>query len=112
MTEAQAATQSFGHPPVKERHPKGLYVLFATEMWERFSFYTVFSMLVLYLKDAKQGFGWSTAEATSLYSTYLLFVFGSPLLGGWLADRKIGYRRAITIGDIRSSGRRATRKIG
>jgi POT family proton-dependent oligopeptide transporter len=100
MTEAQAAKQWSGHPRVKERHPKGLYVLFATEMWERFSFYTVFSMLVLYLKDAKQGFGWSTAEATSLYSTYLLFVFGSPLLGGWLADRKIGYRRAITIGGV------------
>jgi POT family proton-dependent oligopeptide transporter len=69
-------------------------------MWERFSFYTVFSMLVLYLQDKKEGFGWSTAESTGLYSSYLLFVFASPLIGGWLADTKLGYRLAITIGGL------------
>ncbi len=81
-----------------EQHPRGLYVLFATEMWERFSFYSMLSMFTLYLRNAEQGFGWTTARATSLYSTYLACVYLSPLLGGWLADRKLGYRRSVMIG--------------
>ncbi|HXI14242.1 MAG TPA: peptide MFS transporter [Thermoanaerobaculia bacterium] len=85
----------------RERHPKGLYVLFATEMWERFSFYTMLAMLTLYLKDTTgDGFGWTTAKATGLYANYLMFVYASPLIGGWIADRKIGFRKAITIGGI------------
>ncbi len=82
-----------------EQHPKGLYVLFATEMWERFSFYTMLAMFTLYLRDATgQGFGWTSDQATHLYSNYLMFVYASPLIGGWLADRKLGYRRAVMIG--------------
>jgi POT family proton-dependent oligopeptide transporter len=83
-----------------ERHPKGLYVLFFTEMWERFSFYTVAALWPLYVQNATQGFGWSQDRATSIWSTYLLCVYGSPLLGGILADRKLGYRRAVTIGGL------------
>ena len=82
------------------QHPRGLYVLFATEMWERFSFYSMLSMFTLYLRNAEQGFGWTTARATSLYSSYLTCVYLSPLLGGWLADRKLGYRRSVMIGAI------------
>ena len=81
-----------------DRHPRGLYVLAAAEMWERFSFYTMLALFTLYLQDGKEGFGWTAAEATTLRANYLLFVFFSPLIGGWLADRKLGYRRAVMIG--------------
>jgi proton-dependent oligopeptide transporter, POT family len=81
-----------------ERHPPGLYVLAAAEMWERFSFYTMLALFTLYLQDKAEGFGWTAAEATTLRANYLLFVFFSPLIGGWLADRKLGYRRAVMIG--------------
>ncbi len=46
-----------------EKHPNGLYVLFGTEMWERFGFYTMLAMLTLYMRDAGEGFGWTTAKA-------------------------------------------------
>jgi len=83
-----------------EKHPKGLYVLFATEMWERFGFYSMLAMFTLYLRNPVQGFGWTAAQATSLYSNYMMFVYASPLIGGWLADRITGYRMAITIGGV------------
>jgi POT family proton-dependent oligopeptide transporter len=86
--------------PDRPRHPKGLYVLFATEMWERFSFYTMIAMLTLYLQDKTDGFGWSKADATWLYSNYMMFVYASPLIGGWIADRKLGFRTTITIGGL------------
>lgn len=81
-----------------QKHPKGLYVLFGTEMWERFSFYSMLALFTLYLRDPKEGFGWTAAEATWLYSTYLMFVYLSPLVGGWIADRYTGYRKAVMIG--------------
>ena len=81
-----------------ERHPPGLAVLFATEMWERFSFYSMLALFTLYLRDPKEGFGWTAAEATWLYSTYLMFVYLSPLIGGFIADRYTGYRKAVMIG--------------
>jgi POT family proton-dependent oligopeptide transporter len=81
-----------------EKHPRGLYVLFLTEMWERFSFYTVGAMYVLYVQDAAQGFGWTRDQATTVFSFYLMFVYASPLVGGLLADLKLGYRRSVMIG--------------
>lgn len=81
-----------------EKHPKGLYVLFGTEMWERFSFYSMLALFTLYLRDPKEGFGWTAAEATWLYSTYLMFVYLSPLVGGYIADKFTGYRKAVMIG--------------
>jgi proton-dependent oligopeptide transporter, POT family len=81
-----------------QKHPKGLYVLFGTEMWERFSFYSMLALFTLYLRDPKEGFGWTAAEATWLYSTYLMFVYLSPLVGGWIADKFTGYRKAVMIG--------------
>jgi POT family proton-dependent oligopeptide transporter len=86
--------------PDTGKHPRGLYVLFATEMWERFSFYSMLSLFTLYLQNKQEGFGWTLPEATSLYSNYLMFVYASPLVGGWLADRKLGYRRSVMIGGL------------
>lgn len=92
MSQAIAATLP------AEKHPRGLYVLFLTEMWERFSFYTVGAMYVLYVQDAAQGFGWTRDQATSVFSFYLMFVYASPLIGGLLADLGLGYRRSVMIG--------------
>jgi POT family proton-dependent oligopeptide transporter len=81
-----------------ERHPWGLYALFATEMWERFGFYTAAAIMTLYLQ--RGGFGWSRDASTNLWSYYLMFVYATPLIGGWLADRYLGYRRSVLIGGL------------
>jgi POT family proton-dependent oligopeptide transporter len=82
-------------------HPKGLYVLFATEMWERFSFYTMIAMFALYMRDTTgQGFGWSVDDTQALYSNYIMCVYMSPLIGGWIADKKLGYRKSVMIGGV------------
>jgi len=83
-----------------EKHPPGLFVLFFTEMWERFGFYSMAAMFVLYLRDRTQGFGWSAADAVKLSSTYVMFVYASPLVGGWLANWKLGYRNSVLIGGL------------
>lgn len=95
---ANADTINGGLSHAQEKHPKGLAVLFATEMWERFSFYSMLALFTLYLRDPNEGFGWTAAEATWLYSTYLMFVYLSPLIGGFIADRYTGYRKAVMIG--------------
>ena len=76
----------------------GLYILFATEMWERFGFYTAAAMMTLYLQ--RGGFGWTKTQATTLWSNYLMFVYATPLIGGWLADKFLGYRRSVLIGGL------------
>lgn len=83
-----------------DKHPRGLFVLFGTEMWERFSFYTVNGMLVLYVTNTVQGFGFTNSHAATLSSWYQGFIYFTPLLGGLLADRLLGFSRAITIGGI------------
>ena len=83
-----------------EKHPKGLYVLFLTEMWERFSFYTVGGMWTLYVQNAEQGFGYTQDRATSIWSWYLMFVYASPLVGGLIADRKLGYLKSVLLGGL------------
>jgi POT family proton-dependent oligopeptide transporter len=96
-----SATAAVPREPVSsEKHPKGLYVLFATEMWERFGFYSMLAMFTLYLRNPDQGFGWSSAQATSLYANYLMFVYASPLVGGFIADRGLGYRNSVLIGGV------------
>jgi POT family proton-dependent oligopeptide transporter len=95
-----AATNQASSQPVAEKHPTGLYVLFLTEMWERFGFYSMLAMFTLYLRNAEQGFGWTPARATGLYANYLMFVYASPLVGGWLADKLLGYRRSVIIGGL------------
>src|SRR5262245_17632585 len=84
----------------RERHPPGLYVLFFTEMWERFGFYTMGAMFTLYLRDPDRGFGWKAEDATSLNANYLMFVYASPLIGGWLADKVLGYRNSVLLGGL------------
>src|SRR5438309_1125776 len=83
-----------------DKHPRGLYVLFATEMWERFSFYSMLALFTLYLRNEAEGFGWTAREATTLYSNYMMFVYASPLVGGFLANWKLGFRRAVMIGGV------------
>ncbi|MGH9948079.1 MAG: peptide MFS transporter [Pyrinomonadaceae bacterium] len=95
---ANADTFNAAHSGDVSGHPKGLYVLFATEMWERFSFYSMLALFTLYLRDPNDGFGWTAGDATALYANYLAFVYASPLIGGWIADKFTGYRKAVMIG--------------
>ena len=85
-------------------HPSGLFVLFFTEMWERFSFYGMRVLLVLFLTAAlsgnNPGMGWSAEHAGALYSTYAMLLYITPIFGGIIADRFIGYRWAVVIGSI------------
>ncbi len=86
----------------KTGHPKGLYLLFATEMWERFSYYGMRGILILYLTKSliQGGLGINEQSASLIYGFFTGFVYFTPLIGGWLADKFIGQRNAITIGGI------------
>ncbi|MYM59704.1 MFS transporter [Vibrio sp. OCN044] len=81
-------------------HPRGLFLLFGTELWERFSYYGMRAILVLYLTDKtiNGGLGWTTKDALDLYGIYTGLVYITPLIGGWLADNYLGQRRSILIG--------------
>jgi proton-dependent oligopeptide transporter, POT family len=81
-------------------HPAGLFVLFFTEMWERFSFYGMRSLLVLFFMAplAKGGWGWEQSTASSLFGTYVGLVYLSTMLGGYFADKIIGFRWAVVLG--------------
>ncbi|MEO6590449.1 MAG: peptide MFS transporter [Pyrinomonadaceae bacterium] len=83
-------------------HPGGLSTLFFTEMWERFSYYGMRALLVLYMVAAVKdgGLGFETAEATAIYGLYTASVYFLPLIGGWLADRFIGAKRSTLIGGV------------
>ncbi len=78
-----------------ERHPAALPVLFFTEMWERFSYYGMRALLVLYLVNAV---GYQREDALEVYAVYTGLVYLTPILGGYLADRYLGLRKAILIG--------------
>ena len=85
-------------------HPAGLFVLFFTEMWERFSYYGMRAILVIFLISAmtgeNPGWAWARENALSLLGTYALLVYLTPILGGYIADKKIGYRMAVVIGAL------------
>ena len=83
-------------------HPKGLFLLFGTEMWERFSYYGMRAILVLYLVATVQdgGFGWTNSEALALYGWFTMAVYLTPVLGGWIADNILGQRKSIIIGGL------------
>src|SRR5690554_6864333 len=83
-------------------HPAGLLVLFFTEMWERFSYYGMRALLTLFLVStlAEGGWEWTRAEAMNLYGWYTGFVYLTPILGGIIADKLTGYRKAIVIGAV------------
>ena len=79
------------------KHPKGLHILFFAEMWERFSYYGMRGLLIFYLT---QHFLFSDSEASSQYGAYTALVYLLPLLGGYLADRYLGNRKAIAFGAL------------
>lgn len=81
-------------------HPSGLFVLFFTEMWERFSYYGMRALLVLFLVASLTdgGYGWERDNALQLYALYTGLVYFTPLFGGMLADQILGYRKAVIIG--------------
>ena len=76
------------------RHPKGLWFLFFTEFWERFSFYGISAILVLYL-TAKNGMALPETQATLIAGSYITYLYLTTALGGILADKFIGYQRAV-----------------
>ena len=92
--------------PVHERqlfgHPTGLYILFFTEMWERFSYYGMRALFVLFLvaetTSSNAGFGWTNEEALALYGTYTMLVYLASVPGGWVADRLLGQRKTVMLG--------------
>ena len=81
-------------------HPAALFVLFFTEMWERFSYYGMRALLVVFLVSeiTKGGWGWTNAEAMSLYGWYTMLVYATPLIGGMIADKLTGFKKAILLG--------------
>ncbi len=85
-------------------HPAGLFVLFFTEMWERFSYYGMRVLLVLFLTSAATGFNpgwaWDRKAALALFGSYASLVYITPIIGGWLADNKIGYKMAVVYGAV------------
>lgn len=91
----QAAIEHKGHPPA-------LFILFFTEMWERFSYYGMRALLVLFLVTSITGGGWAweRAEALQLYAVYTGLVYLTPIIGGWIADKYLGYRNAVILGAL------------
>jgi proton-dependent oligopeptide transporter, POT family len=83
-------------------HPRGLYTLFFTEMWERFSYYGMRALLVLFMVDSVQtgGLGMTEQTATAIYGLYTAAVYLAALPGGWVADRLLGAQRAVWLGGI------------
>jgi len=83
-------------------HPIGLYVLFFTELWERFSYYGMRAILVLFLvsavSGANPGYGWTNGEALALYGTYTMLVYVASIPGGILADRMLGQKKTVMLG--------------
>ncbi|WP_370294437.1 peptide MFS transporter [Rossellomorea marisflavi] len=86
----------------RKKHPPGLYLLFATEAWERFSYYGMRAILVLYLTATavNGGLGTDKTTAISLYGTFTSAVYLTPIIGGYLTDRFLPRRTAITIGGV------------
>lgn len=83
-------------------HPAALFVLFFTEMWERFSYYGMRALLTVFLisEISQGGWGWTNSEAMGLYGWYTSLVYATPLIGGMIADKLTGFRKAILIGAL------------
>lgn len=91
----QPHTATTGHPP-------SLFILFFTEMWERFSYYGMRALLVLFLVTSLTGggWGWDRKDALELYAVYTGLVYLTPIIGGWVADKFTGYRVAVILGAL------------
>ena len=83
-------------------HPSGLFVLFFTEMWERFSYYGMRAILVLFLTSSllDEGWAWGREDALVLYGWYTGLAYFTPLIGGIIADKLLGYRNATVMGAL------------
>ncbi len=98
------STKALDKQPQFLGHPIGLVILFFTEMWERFSYYGMRAILVLYLvgvaTGANPGLGWAEEDAYALYGWYTMFVYLASIPGGILADRYIGQKKAVYVGGV------------
>ena len=83
--------------PALQKHPRVLFYLIFTETWERFSFYGMKALLIFYLTKA---FLFSDKAAYAIYGSYTALVYATPVLGGLLADRLLGFRKAVLIGGV------------
>ena len=85
---------------IRKGHPRGFYVLFFTEMWERFGYYLMIGILLLYLKDTASngGKGMDTATGVDIVGSYVALVYLTPFIGGLIADRYLGYVKSIFLG--------------
>lgn len=88
--------------PTGRKHPTGLWVLFLTEMWERFGYYLMLGIFSLFMLDSWEngGMGFTGAKKSDVYGTYIGLVYLTPFIGGLLADRILGYRLSIIIGGL------------
>jgi POT family proton-dependent oligopeptide transporter len=95
VPETERDTRFFGHP-------RGLSTLFFTEMWERFSYYGMRALLILFMTAsvATGGLGFDTAKAGAIYGTYVALAYLTSLPGGWIADRFLGQRRSTLYGGV------------
>ncbi|MEO6837030.1 MAG: peptide MFS transporter [Ginsengibacter sp.] len=82
----------------KGKHPKALYVLFLTEMWERFAYYLMVGILLLYLIDGKSGKGMTEKMGADIVGSFIALVYLTPFIGGLIADRYLGYIKSIFLG--------------
>ena len=80
-----------------KKHPRGLVVLFFTEMWERFAFYTMLAVFTLFMDEVM---GWPDSVKGDIYGLFMAGVYFTPIFGGWIADRLLGYRRTIITGAL------------
>jgi len=98
---SQNTTDQFFKNPVLG-HPAGLFVLFFTEIWERFSFYGMRALLVMFFTSTalNGGWNWTREQAMALFGSYVGLVYLSTMMGGYFADKKIGYRWAVVIGAL------------
>ncbi len=96
----QGQPNSAGNDIIKDRHPRGLYVLFFTELWERFGYYLMIGIFLLYLTDTTGhgGRGLDNVAAVSIVGSYVALIYLTPFIGGLIADRYLGYVKSIFIG--------------
>ncbi len=82
------------------KHPKALPYLFLTEMWERFGYYLMIGIFLLYMTDTQSGLGFERGVGADVFGTFIALVYITPFVGGLLADRILGFRRSIVIGGV------------